>query len=197
MQINYFYATQWNKRNAIICIQLKIKCKIILLKTLENGLNKSYFMAYQIAYINATKIEWKGYLFWLSAITSKVFLFVAVVSLHFGYIFLCTTFPCLCWFKPLLTLGALVLGPPCLVALPFSLCLNSFGLHCPPWVIRAVDLVASWSSASNSTWRDISAKFWCSRYGSWFVFMLTHESGKGSYYCLHLLLINKDISSNL
>ena len=30
----------------MICIQLKIKCKIILLKTLENGLNKSYFMTY-------------------------------------------------------------------------------------------------------------------------------------------------------
>ena len=26
--------------------KLKIKCKIILLKTLENGLNKSYFMTY-------------------------------------------------------------------------------------------------------------------------------------------------------
>ena len=38
---------QWNKRNAMICIQLKIKYKIILLKTLENGLNKSYFMTYQ------------------------------------------------------------------------------------------------------------------------------------------------------
>ena len=38
---------QWNKRNAMICIQLKIKCKIILLKTLENELNKSYFMTYQ------------------------------------------------------------------------------------------------------------------------------------------------------
>jgi hypothetical protein len=31
----------------MICIQLKIKCKIILLKTLENELNKSYFMTYQ------------------------------------------------------------------------------------------------------------------------------------------------------
>jgi hypothetical protein len=31
----------------MICIQLKIKCKTILLKTLENGLNKSYFMTYQ------------------------------------------------------------------------------------------------------------------------------------------------------
>ena len=31
----------------MICIQLKIKCKIILLKILENGLNKSYFMTYQ------------------------------------------------------------------------------------------------------------------------------------------------------
>ena len=31
----------------MICIQLKIKCKIIILKTLENGLNKSYFMTYQ------------------------------------------------------------------------------------------------------------------------------------------------------
>ena len=31
----------------MICIQLKIKCKTILLKMLENGLNKSYFMAYQ------------------------------------------------------------------------------------------------------------------------------------------------------
>ena len=30
----------------MICIQLKIKCKIILLKTLENELNKSYFMTY-------------------------------------------------------------------------------------------------------------------------------------------------------
>ena len=30
----------------MICIQLKIKCKIILLKTLENRLNKSYFMTY-------------------------------------------------------------------------------------------------------------------------------------------------------
>ena len=47
MQINYFYATQWNKRNAKICKQLKIKCKINFLKTLENGLNKSYFMTYQ------------------------------------------------------------------------------------------------------------------------------------------------------
>ena len=47
MQINYFYAMQWNKRNAKICKQLKIKYKIILLKTLENGLNKSYFMTYQ------------------------------------------------------------------------------------------------------------------------------------------------------
>jgi hypothetical protein len=47
MQINYFYATQWNKRNAIIYIQLKIKCKIIILKTLKNGFNKSYFMTYQ------------------------------------------------------------------------------------------------------------------------------------------------------
>ena len=47
MQINYFYTMQWNKRNAMICIQLKIKCKIILLKTLENGLNKSYLMTYQ------------------------------------------------------------------------------------------------------------------------------------------------------
>ena len=46
MQINYFYATQWNKRNAKICKQLKIKCKTILLKTLENGLNKSYLMTY-------------------------------------------------------------------------------------------------------------------------------------------------------
>ena len=43
MQID---ATQWNKRNAKICKQLKIKCKIILLKTLENGLNKSYFLTY-------------------------------------------------------------------------------------------------------------------------------------------------------
>jgi hypothetical protein len=33
----------------MICIQLKIKCKIILLKTLENELNKSYFMTYQAA----------------------------------------------------------------------------------------------------------------------------------------------------
>jgi hypothetical protein len=33
----------------MICIQLKIKCKIILLKTLENGLNKSYFMTYHRA----------------------------------------------------------------------------------------------------------------------------------------------------
>ena len=32
----------------MICIQLKIKCKIILLKTLENGLNKSYFMTYHL-----------------------------------------------------------------------------------------------------------------------------------------------------
>ena len=32
----------------MICIQLKIKCKTILLKTLENGLNKSYFMTYQV-----------------------------------------------------------------------------------------------------------------------------------------------------
>ena len=55
MQINYFYTTQWNKINAMIFIQLKIKCKIILLKTLENGLNKSYFMTYQKLY---TKI-WK------------------------------------------------------------------------------------------------------------------------------------------
>ena len=47
MQINYFYTTQCNKRNAMICIQLKIKYKIILLKTLENWLNKSYFMTYQ------------------------------------------------------------------------------------------------------------------------------------------------------
>ncbi len=31
----------------MICKQLKIKCKIILLKMLENGLNKSYFMTYQ------------------------------------------------------------------------------------------------------------------------------------------------------
>jgi hypothetical protein len=31
----------------MICIQLKIKCKIILLKTLEDELNKSYFMTYQ------------------------------------------------------------------------------------------------------------------------------------------------------
>ena len=31
----------------MICIELKIKCKTILLKTLENGLNKSYFMTYQ------------------------------------------------------------------------------------------------------------------------------------------------------
>ena len=31
----------------MICTQVKIKCKIILLKTLENGLNKSYFMTYQ------------------------------------------------------------------------------------------------------------------------------------------------------
>ena len=46
MQINYFYTTQWNKINAMIFIQLKIKCKIILLKTLENGLNKSYFLTY-------------------------------------------------------------------------------------------------------------------------------------------------------
>ena len=30
----------------MICIQLQIKCKIILLKILENGLNKSYFMTY-------------------------------------------------------------------------------------------------------------------------------------------------------
>ena len=48
MQINYFYATQWNKRNAKICKQLKVKCKIILLKTLENWLNKSYFMTYHL-----------------------------------------------------------------------------------------------------------------------------------------------------
>ena len=48
MQINYFYTTNWNKRNIMICIQLKIKCKIILLKILENGLNKSYFITYQI-----------------------------------------------------------------------------------------------------------------------------------------------------
>jgi hypothetical protein len=33
----------------MICIQLKIKCKIILLKTLENGRNKLYFMTYQAA----------------------------------------------------------------------------------------------------------------------------------------------------
>ena len=39
-------ATQWNKRNAKIYKQVKIKCKIILLKTLENRLNKSYFMTY-------------------------------------------------------------------------------------------------------------------------------------------------------
>ena len=52
MQINYFYTTQWNKRNAIICMQLKIKCKIILLKTLENGLNKSYFMIYHTPNLN-------------------------------------------------------------------------------------------------------------------------------------------------
>ena len=44
MQIN---AVQWNKRNVKICKQLNIKCKIILLKTLENGLNKSYFITYQ------------------------------------------------------------------------------------------------------------------------------------------------------
>ena len=37
---------QWNKRNVIICIQLKIKCKINLLKILEmgNGLTKLYLM---------------------------------------------------------------------------------------------------------------------------------------------------------
>ena len=37
---------QWNKRNAIIYIQLKIKCKINLLKTLEmgNGFTKLYLM---------------------------------------------------------------------------------------------------------------------------------------------------------
>ena len=51
MQINYFYTMQWNKRNAMICIQLKIKCKIILLKTLENGLNKSYLMTYQSSFL--------------------------------------------------------------------------------------------------------------------------------------------------
>ena len=32
----------------MICIQLKIKCKIILIKTLENRLNKSYFMIYHL-----------------------------------------------------------------------------------------------------------------------------------------------------
>ena len=47
MQINYFYVTQWDKRNEIIYIELKIKCKIIILKTLKSGLNKSYFMTYQ------------------------------------------------------------------------------------------------------------------------------------------------------
>ena len=35
----------------MICIQLKIKCKIILLKTLENGLNKSYLMTYQSSFL--------------------------------------------------------------------------------------------------------------------------------------------------
>ena len=40
------------KRNVMICIQLKIKCKITLLKTLENGFNKSYFMTYHCHNVN-------------------------------------------------------------------------------------------------------------------------------------------------
>ena len=40
----------------MICIQLKIKCKTILLKTLENGLNKSYFMTYQPSFMLLERI---------------------------------------------------------------------------------------------------------------------------------------------
>ena len=36
----------------MICIQLKIKCKITLLKTLENGFNKLYFMTYHCHNVN-------------------------------------------------------------------------------------------------------------------------------------------------
>jgi hypothetical protein len=41
----------------MICIQLKIKCKIILLKTFENGLNKSYIMTYQITMKELASME--------------------------------------------------------------------------------------------------------------------------------------------
>jgi hypothetical protein len=40
----------------MICIQLKIKCKIILLKTLENRFNKSYFMTYQSKSVGDTPL---------------------------------------------------------------------------------------------------------------------------------------------
>ena len=76
--------------------------------------------------------------------------FVAVVALHFGYIFLCTAFA-LVLICTLVDFGSISARPtlPCYLVLVFALKPIWFAL--PPWAIRAADLVASWRSASNST----------------------------------------------
>jgi hypothetical protein len=61
----------------MICIQLKIKCKTILLKTLENGLNKSYFMTYQhphpLIYLKKKKISQSNfYIFGENGISLRI-----------------------------------------------------------------------------------------------------------------------------
>ena len=55
MHINYFYTTQWNKKKYNNLHTTKNKLQNNSIKNLRNGLNKSYFMTYQVTHMTLVK----------------------------------------------------------------------------------------------------------------------------------------------
>ena len=176
-------------------------CCSYIYNSIRNRFSNKYMWAYKnatwIAYINATKIKWKGYLFQLSAIMSEVSQFVAVVALHFWYIFLCTAFALLMLICTLVVFGS----TSARATLPYYLALV-FALK-PIWF--ALPIMGD-KGCRFGRLLALHFQFHMRRYISkvFDILVMGHDLfhanpwiRQGSYYSLHLLLISNDISSSL